>query len=185
MNKKEIVIQTARELFTKYGYKKVSMDEIAKESNVTKKTIYTYFKDKESMFQYFVMEELENMKIELEKQKKKKQSFLEFVSKSLYYMLVYRKNSDLISSIIKEVQLEKESKANCFLKLYDDEILKFIEENIEKEIESGNIKKCDAHLTAFIIYKVYIAVMFEYDRDLDEEKVTKEITSILKDGLFN
>ena len=41
MNKKEIVIQTARELFTKYGYKKVSMDEIAKESNVTKKTIYT------------------------------------------------------------------------------------------------------------------------------------------------
>ena len=39
MNKKEIVINKARDLFTTYGYKKVSMDEIAKKANVTKKTI--------------------------------------------------------------------------------------------------------------------------------------------------
>ena len=30
MEKKEVVINTARELFTKYGYKKVSMDEYSK-----------------------------------------------------------------------------------------------------------------------------------------------------------
>jgi len=52
MNKKDIVIMTARELFTKYGYKKVSMDEVAKESGVTKKTIYTYFKDKEDVVRW-------------------------------------------------------------------------------------------------------------------------------------
>ena len=45
MTKKEVVIDTARELFSKYGYKKVSMDEIATNAIVTKKTIYTYFKD--------------------------------------------------------------------------------------------------------------------------------------------
>ena len=45
MNKKEMIIQTARDLFTKFGYKKVSMDEIAREAKVTKKTIYSYFKD--------------------------------------------------------------------------------------------------------------------------------------------
>ena len=42
MNKKEIIIEKARDLFTTYGYKKVSMDEIAREANVTKKTIYSY-----------------------------------------------------------------------------------------------------------------------------------------------
>ena len=67
MNKKETVINTARELFTKYGYKKASMDEIAKEANVTKKTIYSYFKDKDSMFSYFIREELEKMKKRIEK----------------------------------------------------------------------------------------------------------------------
>ena len=40
MNKKEEVINAARDLFTKYGYKKVSMDEIAKEANVSRKTSY-------------------------------------------------------------------------------------------------------------------------------------------------
>lgn len=37
MNKKEIIIETARNLFTNYGYKKVSMDEIATSAKVTKK----------------------------------------------------------------------------------------------------------------------------------------------------
>lgn len=185
MNKKEMVIEKARELFTKYGYKKVSMDEIAKEANVTKKTIYTYFKDKDSMFQYFILEELEKMKAPLEEKKKKSNSFIEFVSESLYYVLTYRKNSALVSAIVKEVNQEKEAKASNFLKFYDTEIINYIEDSIKEEIASGNIKKCDSRLTAFIIYKVYIAIMFEYESELDEEKVTKEITSILKDGLFN
>ena len=59
MSKKDIVVEIARNLFSKYGYKKVSMDEVAKGAGVTKKTIYTYFKDKESMFKYFIDEELQ------------------------------------------------------------------------------------------------------------------------------
>ena len=62
MTKKEVVIDTARELFSKYGYKKVSMDEIATNANVTKKTIYTYFKDKEDMFKFFIQEELDKQR---------------------------------------------------------------------------------------------------------------------------
>ena len=50
MNKKEDIIEKARILFTNYGYKRVSMDEVAREANVTKKTIYSYFKDKEDLF---------------------------------------------------------------------------------------------------------------------------------------
>ncbi len=182
MNKKELVIETARSLFTKYGYKKVSMDEIAKESNVTKKTIYTYFKDKEELFKYFIKEELETMKKEIELKEKNNLSFLELVSTSIYYMLTFRKNSLFFKNILKE----KESIQNSnFLKLYDDQIIAYIEEKINKEIKLKTIKECDAHLTSFIIYKVYISVMFEYDKELDEEKVTKEITSIFKDGLLN
>ena len=37
---------------------------------------------------------------------------------------------------------------------------------------------------AFIIYKIFLSVMFEYDMELDEEKVTRDVTSILKDGLL-
>lgn len=51
--KKENVIESARLLFHKYGFKKVSMDEIAREANVTKKTIYSYFSSKERLIKIF------------------------------------------------------------------------------------------------------------------------------------
>ncbi len=184
MDKKEAVINTARDLFQKYGYKKVSMDEIAKTSGVTKKTIYTYFKDKDSMFLYFIEEELQKMKEKIEKKNNSDLPFIEVVATNLYDMLIFRKNSMLISTISKEIK-NGNDKCCDFLKVYDDEILSYIEEKINLEIKKENIKKCDSHLTAFIIYKVFISILFEYDRDIDEKKVTKDVTAILKDGLLN
>ncbi len=183
MDKKEEVIKTARELFTKYGYKKVSMDEIAKKSGVTKKTIYTYFKDKDSMFLYFVQEELNLMRDSIKNDELSNMSFVDNVAKSLYEMLLIRKNSELISTISKE--LKTNEKAREFLNFYDGQILNYIESRISDEISKGNIRRVDPHLTAFIIYKVFISVMFEYDKEINEEKVTKQVTLILKEGLFN
>lgn len=185
MNKKEEVINAARDLFTKYGYKKVSMDEIAKGANVTKKTIYSYFSDKEAMFKYFASEELQSMKEKIENDVNSSTSFIDRVSKILYESLLFRKNSDLIKTIIKEISKNNTAECISFLKFYDGEIVSYIEEKIKQEIQNKTIKKCDAHLTAFIIYKVYSSILFEYDREIDEEKVTKEVTNILKDGLLN
>lgn len=185
MNKKEAIINAARELFTKYGYKKVSMDEVASEANVTKKTIYSYFKDKDSMFKYFIDEELEKIKNSLEKIEHGHLSFVEIVASDIYHVLVFRKNSVLISNISKEAKNINAIQCQKFLQFYDDEIVSYIENKINKEIELKHIKKCDAHLTSFIIYKIFLSIMFEYDASIDEEKVAKEITSILKDGLFN
>ena len=184
MNKKELVISSARKLFSEYGYKKVSMDEIAKESNVTKKTIYTYFKDKESMFKYFIDEELTHMKNLVEKIKNSNKPFIDQISNALYEVLSYRNNSKIFLNLLKDLKKEKSPKIEEFIKLYDKEIIKYIENKIEEEIRNNNIKKCDSHLSAFIIYKVYLSVMFDYDEKLDEKKVTKEIISILKNGLL-
>jgi AcrR family transcriptional regulator len=179
MDKKQLVTETARKLFTKYGYKKVSMDEIAKQSGVTKKTIYTYFKDKEDLFTYFIFEELESIKKKVNKKEQEDLPFIEKVSSAIWIILSYRKKSAFFKNI-----LEDNENAN-FIKIYDEDIIKFIEDKINKAIIDKYIKKCDAHFTAFIIYKIYLAIMFEYEEELDEEKVTKEITSILKDGLVN
>lgn len=184
MEKKEIVIDTARELFKKYGYTKVSMDEIAKSSKVTKRTIYSYFKDKESLFLYFIEEELKQMRESIEKKSNKGIPFMEVVTTNLYDMLRFKNNSSLVSTISKEIK-SGNMKNQDFLKVYDKEILAYLEEKIDEEIKLGRIKDCDSHLTAFIIYKVFISVLFEYDLDIDEEKVTKEVTTVLKDGLLN
>ena len=186
MEKKEVVINTARELFTKYGYKKVSMDEIARTSNVTKKTIYSYFKDKDELFRYFIEEELINMKQKIEK-KINNESFNDKVSTIMLEILNLRKNSALLESIIKDCNTSSNNAMQnmSFSNYYDSEIINYLETKINEEIDQKNIKKCNAHLTAFIIYKVCLSILFEYDEPIDEKTITKEITTILKDGLFN
>lgn len=184
MDKKEKVIETARRLFTEYGYKKVSMDEIAKESNVTKKTIYTYFKDKESMFKYFIDEELKHMRLIVEKIKNSNDTFINKLGNGVYQVITYRNNSKLFSNLIKDFKDENSNKYESFSKLYDKEIIGYIETAISDEIEKNTIKPCDVHLSAFIIYKVFISVMLEYDKEIDEKKFVSKIISILKDGLL-
>jgi AcrR family transcriptional regulator len=49
MTKIEIIEQTARELFWKHGFKKVSIDEICKKAQVSRKTFYTYYPNKNAL----------------------------------------------------------------------------------------------------------------------------------------
>lgn len=179
--KKDEIIKEARQLFQTYGYSKVSMDEIAIKSGVTKKTIYSYFKDKEELFKYFIDEELKLIKEKLDKDIQLLTP-IEFISNNIYKMLELRKNSLIFSKLQADI---KKNNVKHFLKCYDDEILNYIEEKINDWILKGVIKKCNAHLVSYIIYKVYLAVMLDYDKEIDEFEITKEITSILKDGLFN
>ena len=45
-NISEKILETAGNLFLKYGVKSISMDDIARELSISKKTIYNFFKDK-------------------------------------------------------------------------------------------------------------------------------------------
>lgn len=49
MTKKEKTEATAKELFWKHGFKKVSIDEICKKAAVSRKTFYTYFPNKQAL----------------------------------------------------------------------------------------------------------------------------------------
>ena len=48
---KEKIIQKATEMFLKLGFKSVTMDDIACEMCISKKTIYKYFQNKETLIE--------------------------------------------------------------------------------------------------------------------------------------
>jgi TetR/AcrR family transcriptional regulator, mexJK operon transcriptional repressor len=45
-----LVVSTAKKLFSENGYERTTIDAIAKESGVTKRTIYSHFNSKEELF---------------------------------------------------------------------------------------------------------------------------------------
>ncbi len=46
---KEKIIRKAREMFFRYGFKDVTMDEIARGVGISKKTLYQHFPAKEAL----------------------------------------------------------------------------------------------------------------------------------------
>jgi len=57
--KRQIIKKAARELFFHFGFTKTSMDDIARQSNLAKPTLYYYYSNKEALFQEIVLEEAE------------------------------------------------------------------------------------------------------------------------------
>lgn len=49
MDPKERILEKAHELFNRYGLRSVSMDDIAAQAGMSKKTLYQYFTDKEEL----------------------------------------------------------------------------------------------------------------------------------------
>jgi TetR/AcrR family transcriptional regulator, cholesterol catabolism regulator len=58
MENKERILQKANDLFMRYGFRSITMDEIAAQLGISKKTIYQFFTDKDAMVEAVVSDEM-------------------------------------------------------------------------------------------------------------------------------
>jgi AcrR family transcriptional regulator len=54
---RELLVQAARKVFVRYGYKKTALDDISKEARKGKSTLYYYFRSKDDIFKAVIDEE--------------------------------------------------------------------------------------------------------------------------------
>ena len=184
--KEEQILNAAKKLFTNYGFKKVSMDEIASEAGVTKKTVYTYFSSKEEILKYCIKEELQNMRKIIENVESKKLDFMETVHQVIYNLLKYKKNCKFLKMLFKESEILKNEQLKDNLKIVDKEIQNYIRKQLELAIQNDKIEVQNIDITTFLIYKMYIALMIDWNEDykkLDEKEIADNILHFLVNGL--
>lgn len=184
--KEEQILNAAKKLFTNYGFKKVSMDEIANEAGVTKKTVYTYFSSKEELLKYCIKEELQNMRKIIENVESKKLDFMETVHQVIYNLLKYKKNCKFLKMLFKESEILKNEQLKDNLKIVDKEIQNYIRKQLELAIQNDKIEVQNIDITTFLIYKMYIALMIDWNEDykkLDEKEIADNILHFLVNGL--
>ena len=184
--KGEQILNAAKKLFTNYGFKKVSMDEIASEAGVTKKTVYTYFSSKEELLKYCIKEELQNMRNIIENVESKKLDFMETVHQVIYNLLKYKKNCKFLKMLFKESEILKNEQLKDNLKIVDKEIQNYIRKQLELAIQNDKIEVQNIDITTFLIYKMYIALMIDWNEDykkLDEKEIADNILHFLVNGL--
>jgi AcrR family transcriptional regulator len=80
---KERIQQKARELFMRYGFRSVTMDEIAAQTGISKKTLYQFFEDKDALVEAVMQAELAYMQAECKRQMQESENAVEEMFKDM------------------------------------------------------------------------------------------------------
>lgn len=75
------IIKTAEDLFIRFGFKRITMDDIARELAISKKTIYQYFKDKNEIVCSVTLKYLGQEKCQIIELEGKSENVIEYLVK--------------------------------------------------------------------------------------------------------
>lgn len=186
IDRRKQIIEAASKSFSLFGYKATTMDQVAKIANVGKGTIYTFFKNKEELFDDIISSLIFEMRQAAEEAATPNLSFHEKVHRRLYKILEFRKKHQLM---IKLVQEEREMGTQAVMDVMtklEDAIISYLKEKISAAIEKGEIQPCDPELTAFVMLKLYVALIFDWEKKhepLEKEDIAELFEQYIFTGL--
>ena len=131
MTHKEKIMSGAKELFSRYGIKNITMDEIAKQLGVSKKTIYQEFPDKDSLVHSLMQADMEIHHKRFEEIYNTSENVVDEV------FTIMKKMTEMFSNCNPVMYYDLERYYPKTWKLLSDFKLKFILQNVERTIEKG------------------------------------------------
>lgn len=178
-DRRQAILDAATKSFSLFGYKATTMNQVAKLANVGKGTIYTFFENKEELFDEIVTKIIRDMEAAANQVIDSSNTFQENVHLSLYEMLEFRMEHQLTIKLFQEERDIGTPIVQDVIKKVENSILYIIEDKIKRAIEKGEIKDCDPELTAFVLVKLYIALIFDWEKR--REPLSKETIANLFD----
>lgn len=179
---KEIeILRAAEKLFTAYGYKKVSIDEIVKKAGIAKGTFYLYFKNKDEVYCRI----LEGYKTAAHKCIKTMVKQVTDLRTRLYIKFVGALHFFAKNKILKEIILENE---NYFSESITKEVI--MAENIKHlKVVIGDdfaqIKKGFDLQDIFRVYAFFMNILRqEKNHSADNLLFYEKLGQVLVDGLL-
>lgn len=186
VDRRALIVEAANKSFALFGYKGTTMDQVAKIANVGKGTIYTFFTNKEELFQEVLNQLLSEMKYATNQVLSKKLAFFDALSEALNILLEFRKEHELALKLTQEVREIGTPMAVEATQQIERLIIEHIAGKVEQAIERKEIKPCDPELTAFIILRLYMALAVEWSKNhqsLDKSEVAGQLRFYLENGL--
>ncbi|WP_335870130.1 TetR/AcrR family transcriptional regulator [Bacillus sp. 2205SS5-2] len=186
INRKQLIVDAATRSFTLFGYKATTMDQVAKLANVGKGTIYTFYKNKEELFEEIVSSLIKEMKTAAEETFVEEETFYQNAHRALYRILEFQKEHQLLIKLLQEEKEMGTASVLEMVKTMEQTIIKYIEEKVTIAISKGEISPCNPALTSFVMYKLYISLFFEWEKDhhaLQEEEIAELFKMYLFKGL--
>ncbi|MFC5711681.1 TetR/AcrR family transcriptional regulator [Thalassorhabdus alkalitolerans] len=187
-NKREMIVKAAASSFSMFGYKKTTIDQVAKLANIGKGTVYTSFESKESLFEAVLEQILQEIQHVFDNSIDPEKEVEENISVALYEILTFRKQHQLLLKLSQEVSTIGSANAKQALEKVEEFIIECIQRLLETAKNNGKINVDDPHITAFVIYKLYMAVTVEYSEiyePLGKDEIVRFFNKHLTRGILS
>ncbi|WP_042349643.1 TetR/AcrR family transcriptional regulator [Bacillus massiliigorillae] len=188
IDRKQLIIEAATKSFSLFGYKATTMDQVAKLANVGKGTIYNFFTNKEQLFQEIVHSLILEIKSAAEESLKEDQNFHENLQAALNQILEYRTKHQFMMKLFEEEREMGTPAVAEMVNRIELAIIAYIQEKVEIAVNKGEITVYNSEVSAFLMYKVYKALIFDWEKNhepLKKEEIAKIFQNFIFKGLSN
>ncbi len=172
------LVQVARELFFRYGIKRVSLEEVCRESGISKVTFYRYFKNKSDLVIYILSELFTEARVEIQKIIKMNVSFAEKMQKILVLKMGY--GDEYGQEFMKELFMGADATIKNFIEEENKKSMGVFRKMLEDAQKNGDIRK-DIKIE-FVI--CMMNVIKEMLKDKNLQKMYPNMSLLIKD-VFN
>jgi AcrR family transcriptional regulator len=180
------ILNVASKIFGKYGYKRTTIDEIARTAHKAKGSVYYYYVSKEDLFKEVVEQELNVLKVELTKITETKD---DAVTKLKNYLVIRMRllnnavnyHETLRSNILNHLDFVEEVK-NEFYKYEAILLSKIMQEGVENKL----FKPIDYKMACEVLIMVTKGLeipFFLQNKYKELESKSEELFTLLMTGL--
>lgn len=182
-DKKERILQVATALFSEYGVRNTSVEQIAKGAKVGKGTLYLYFADKEALFGEVLHLKWEAMSRRAESSMQPGRPFMEKLLHLLAEVTATRAGDPFFAKIHTELTLLQTPEIDRALKRVQLEATALVEKLVQEGIAANEIPaELPSQMLAFLLVKAYSAFIYEWPKEYpaySAEELAKVVTVLL------
>jgi AcrR family transcriptional regulator len=183
---KDNILKVATKIFSKYGFQKSTMDEIARASHKAKGSVYYYFNSKEDLFRAVVQQEINEIKSGLTRVLVKQQDTTTMIRQYMLQRMALMKNAVNYHETVRADFSEKYE----FLEDIREEFFRFEKELFKAILDKGveekklDIRDTMAAANVIILVMKAIEIPFYLQKQISQyEQTITELLDMLMQGL--
>jgi TetR/AcrR family transcriptional regulator of autoinduction and epiphytic fitness len=184
--RREMILESARGRFQRFGYSKTTMEEIAADAGISKGTIYIYFQNKEDILIVLVEQEALKMERLIYHEIKNMKSVGKQLEIIFTKALEYLEGHPFMDSMVRRDIETFSPRMLKHIVSVEDRYVAIIEDYVRRGIEGGEIEPYNPRLVAYVMYKVFEAFSYSsnpWDEGFSKEEVEKFVPRLFIRGL--
>ncbi|WP_028545771.1 TetR/AcrR family transcriptional regulator [Paenibacillus taiwanensis] len=186
VNRRRQIVEAATQSFALFGYKATTMDQVAKIAKVGKGTIYTFFTNKEELFDEILMQVIHEMKDIADGEIHEDSSFFDNLYRVLDRALEFRSRHELALKLSQELRDFGTPMAKEALNRIEGELLRYVERQLLMAMDKGEIPPGNTQIMSFVLVQLYKSLTTEWSKlyePLDKETIKEHFLNYFVKGI--